>query len=102
MVRALPDRFRHGRDQQHVLSSSRAECVRALGETGAAGFHLRGESQPLYHSRHETQRLCGTSGQFSGPRPAVAATSWADPLPIATALEGGCKSSRTILSIVTK
>src|SRR3954452_21100161 len=47
LVRALCGGIRHGRDQQQLLPSAERRHVREMAQSGAAGFLLRGQGEPL-------------------------------------------------------
>src|SRR5687768_12184698 len=61
LVRTLRQPVRYGRDQQHVLPSSRGKDLCLVGPAGASRFSLRGKSEPLSDPHEEAEGSDGAA-----------------------------------------
>src|SRR5215470_4907740 len=56
VVRVLRRGFRHGRDQQHLLSTTRHANLQGMARTGAGRIHIRGQGESVPDSPEKTER----------------------------------------------
>src|SRR5215510_11431555 len=80
LVRVLRRGVRHGRDQQHFLSTARRSNLQGLARAGAGRIHLRGQSESILDPSEEAERREGAAKEISGSGQALAGTSGPDPL----------------------